>query len=40
MVVLVQRSHCLYMAAKLDPGIAVYPWLDRAPDVHLSVEKV
>ena len=38
MVVLAQRGHWLYMAAKLEFGITVYFSSDTAPDVHLCVE--
>lgn len=39
-VVLAHSLHWLYMAAKLEFAIAVYPWSDRAPEFHLLVEGV
>lgn len=37
-VVFAQRLHWLYMAAKLEFDIAMYPWPDKVPEVHLPVE--
>lgn len=37
-VVFAQRLHWLYMAAKLEFDIAMYPWPDKVPGVQSSVE--